>query len=58
MSNFVSVIGSAFKWCCNARGKRYEETKIKYALYAQVVREGGLKMPTIMRFTAIPGHRE
>ncbi|KAI0788370.1 hypothetical protein C8Q74DRAFT_677119 [Fomes fomentarius] len=55
---FFGELGNfyAFKWCCNARGKRYEQTKIKYALYAQVVREGGLKMPTIMRFTAIPGH--
>ncbi|KAI0365523.1 hypothetical protein BV20DRAFT_973068 [Pilatotrama ljubarskyi] len=46
----------AFKWCCTARGKKMEEKRLKYALYAQVVREGGLVVPTVMRLTFIPGH--
>ncbi|OSC97885.1 hypothetical protein PYCCODRAFT_1447774 [Trametes coccinea BRFM310] len=46
----------AFKWCCTARGKKMEEKRLTYALYAQVVREGGLVVPTIMRLTFIPGH--
>ncbi|KAI0636341.1 hypothetical protein C8Q77DRAFT_1051572 [Trametes polyzona] len=46
----------AFKWCCSARGKRIEEKRLKWALYAEVVREGGIVIPTIMRLTFIPGH--
>ena len=39
-----------------SRGRKLEEKQIKFALYAQVVREGGLKVPIIMRYSAIPGH--
>ena len=39
-----------------ARGRKLEEKQLKWALYAQVVREGGLKVPVIMRFSLIPGH--
>ncbi|RDX41831.1 hypothetical protein OH76DRAFT_178073 [Lentinus brumalis] len=46
----------AFRWWCMARGKKMEEKQLKYALYAQVVREGGLKVPVIMRFSFIPSH--
>ncbi|KAI0833888.1 hypothetical protein BC628DRAFT_1292133, partial [Trametes gibbosa] len=46
----------AFKWCCNERGKKYERKKLSYALHAQVAREGGILVPTIMRLTFIPGH--
>ncbi|OJT05830.1 Golgi apparatus membrane protein TVP38 [Trametes pubescens] len=46
----------AFKWFCSARGKRFEEKRLTWGLYAQVVREGGLVVPTIMRLTFIPGH--
>ncbi|KAI0750318.1 hypothetical protein C8Q80DRAFT_1100578 [Daedaleopsis nitida] len=55
---FFGELGNfyAFKWCCRARGEKMEEKQLKYALYAQVVREGGIKMPTIMRFTIIPSH--
>ncbi|KAI0706579.1 hypothetical protein C8Q76DRAFT_630288 [Earliella scabrosa] len=55
---FLGELGNfyAFRWCCQARGRKFEETRLKYALYAQVVREGGLRVPTIMRFSAIPGH--
>ena len=53
---YISAIHSAFKLLCMARGKKLEETKIKYALLAQVVREGGFKIPVIMRLSVIPGH--
>lgn len=33
-----------------------EEKYLKYALYSQVVREGGLKIPIIMRYSLIPAH--
>ena len=46
---------SAFKLLCMARGKKLEETKIKYALLAQVVREGGFKIPVIMRLSVMLG---
>ena len=48
---------SAFKHWCKARGKRTEETNLKYALLAQVVRDGGFKIPVVMRLSMIPGHR-
>ena len=41
---------------CMARGKKYEEKSVNFALYSQVVREGGYHVPIIMRFSAIPGH--
>ncbi|EJF56011.1 hypothetical protein DICSQDRAFT_164046 [Dichomitus squalens LYAD-421 SS1] len=46
----------AFKYWCMARGKKMEETQMRYAVLAQVVREGGFKIPVIMRLSAIPGH--
>ena len=33
-----------------------EETKLKYALLVEVVRQGGFRIPIVMRFSAIPGH--
>ena len=38
------------------RGRKYEEKSINFALYSQVVREGGYRVPIIMRFSIIPGH--
>ncbi|KAI0327058.1 hypothetical protein GY45DRAFT_1226211, partial [Cubamyces sp. BRFM 1775] len=46
----------AFRWCCTARGKKLERDRLTYALYAQVTREGGLVVPTVMRLSFIPGH--
>ena len=47
-----------FKYWCKARANKMEETSLKYALLAQVVRDGGFKIPIIMRFSAFPGHCE
>ena len=38
------------------RGRKLEEKSITYALYSQIIREGGYRVPIIMRFSAIPGH--
>ncbi|KAI0648624.1 hypothetical protein C8Q79DRAFT_1007215 [Trametes meyenii] len=46
----------AFRWWCSGRGKKLEEKRLTYALYAQVAREGGVAVATIMRLTFIPGH--
>jgi hypothetical protein len=48
--------GSAFKYCCRARGEKLEKTKINYACLAKVVRDGGFKVALIARFSAIPDH--
>lgn len=47
---------STVKTFCLARGKQQEEKKLKWALRAQVVREGGFVLPTMMRLTFLPGH--
>ncbi|KAH9846287.1 hypothetical protein C2E23DRAFT_744432, partial [Lenzites betulinus] len=45
-----------FKWFCMARGKKFEDKKLSYALLAEVVRQGGLLMAVVIRYSAIPGH--
>lgn len=47
---------SVFKYCCMKRGKQFEERRLTWGLYAQVVRESGILIPTFMRLTFIPGH--
>jgi len=41
---------------CRARCEKYEKTKIDYACLARVVREGGLKVAIIVRYSIIPPH--
>ncbi|PIL28397.1 hypothetical protein GSI_09548 [Ganoderma sinense ZZ0214-1] len=45
-----------YKWWCGARGRKLEESKLNWALLAEVVRQGGLRMPLLMRLTYIPSH--
>ena len=45
-----------YKWWCGARGRKLEESRLNWALLAEVVRTGGLMMPLLMRLTYIPGH--
>ncbi|KLO10013.1 hypothetical protein SCHPADRAFT_943175 [Schizopora paradoxa] len=45
-----------FKYMCHARGEKYERTKIDYACLARIVREGGLKVAVIARYSVIPPH--
>ena len=49
---------SVFRWWLAERGRKFEEKQLKYALYSQVVREGGLRVPCVMRFSLIPSHCE
>ena len=45
-----------YKRWCDARGRKLEESQLNWALLAEVVRTGGLKMPLLMRLTYIPSH--
>lgn len=47
---------SLFKWSCMKYGKTWEDKYLMYALWSEVVREGGFIIPTIMRMTSYPGH--
>ncbi|THH05917.1 hypothetical protein EW145_g4446 [Phellinidium pouzarii] len=55
---FLGELGNfyAFKYCCRARGEKLEKTKLNYGCLARVVRDGGLKIAIIARYSAIPGH--
>ncbi|KAH9925871.1 snare associated Golgi protein-domain-containing protein [Epithele typhae] len=46
----------AFKYCCSKRAQKQEEKNLKYALTAEVIREGGLLIAIIVRYSALPGH--
>jgi len=45
-----------FSTLCRARCERYERTKIDYGCLARVVREGGIKIAIITRYSLIPPH--
>ncbi|KLO10014.1 hypothetical protein SCHPADRAFT_538494 [Schizopora paradoxa] len=45
-----------FNNLCRERGGRYERTRIDYGCLARVVREGGLKVAVIARYSFIPPH--
>ncbi|KAJ7675450.1 hypothetical protein B0H17DRAFT_945870, partial [Mycena rosella] len=45
-----------FKFCCSARSKKMEKSKLSYALLAHVVRTGGFVVVLMIRFSAIPPH--
>ncbi|KAJ7475109.1 hypothetical protein B0H11DRAFT_1325299 [Mycena galericulata] len=45
-----------FKFGCSGRGRKAEATNMNYATLARVVREGGLLIPIIMRYSALPAH--
>ncbi|KAK7000553.1 hypothetical protein R3P38DRAFT_2561262 [Favolaschia claudopus] len=46
----------AFKYACTSRGKKLEANNIEYGALAHVVRQGGLLIVLVMRYSAIPGH--
>jgi len=54
----VGEIGNffAFKYCCSSRAQKWERTKLFYACFAKVVREGGFKVAIIARYSAVPAH--
>ncbi|CDO74540.1 hypothetical protein BN946_scf184641.g6 [Trametes cinnabarina] len=45
-----------FRSFCMARGEKMEGKKLKYALLAEVIRQGGFKTAVVVRYSAIPGH--
>ncbi|KAJ7471908.1 hypothetical protein FB451DRAFT_1367806 [Mycena latifolia] len=45
-----------FKFCCTARSKKTENSKLSYALLAHVVRTGGFVVILMIRYSAIPPH--
>ncbi|KAJ7719619.1 hypothetical protein DFH07DRAFT_761052, partial [Mycena maculata] len=45
-----------FKFCCGARGERLELSNMQYGFLAHVVREGGLKITIVNRYSTIPPH--
>ena len=45
-----------FKYFCTTRAKKSEQKSVKYALLAEVIRDGGLKMAVMVRYSSIPGH--
>jgi hypothetical protein len=45
-----------FKYCCGARGKRLELSNMAYGTLAHIVREGGLPIAMIVRYSALPAH--
>ena len=48
---------STFKYWCSARVKKIEQNSLKYALISEVIRDGGLKMAVLVRYSSLPGHR-
>ncbi|KAJ7483588.1 hypothetical protein FB451DRAFT_1235048 [Mycena latifolia] len=46
----------AFRLCCRARGEKLELTSMPYGTLAQVVREGGLLIAVVVRYSAFPAH--
>ncbi|KLO06843.1 hypothetical protein SCHPADRAFT_945770 [Schizopora paradoxa] len=55
---YLGEVGNfyAFKYLCRARGEKWEKTRLDYACLARIVRDGGLKVAIVARFSAIPGH--
>ncbi|KAJ7720657.1 hypothetical protein DFH07DRAFT_1008481 [Mycena maculata] len=46
----------SFKYVCGGRARKAEATNMGYATLARVVRNGGLVIPIIMRYSAMPAH--
>ncbi|KAI0750319.1 hypothetical protein C8Q80DRAFT_684273 [Daedaleopsis nitida] len=45
-----------FRFGCRGRGEKTEKKNLKYALICEVIREGGLPMAVIVRYSTIPPH--
>ncbi|KAF7332971.1 hypothetical protein MVEN_02403100 [Mycena venus] len=45
-----------FKYFCGVRGKRLELSNMSYGTLALIVREGGLVIPIIVRYSSLPAH--
>ncbi len=47
---------STFRYCCRGRSEKAETKNLRYALISEIIREGGLKMAIMVRYSAIPAH--
>ncbi|KAJ6482034.1 hypothetical protein C8R47DRAFT_1133684 [Mycena vitilis] len=45
-----------FRFCCGARGKRLELSNMPYGTLAHIVREGGLIIAIVVRYSSLPSH--
>ncbi|RPD55034.1 hypothetical protein L227DRAFT_332941 [Lentinus tigrinus ALCF2SS1-6] len=45
-----------FRYCCRGRNEKSEKSSLQYALLAEVIRQGGLKLTIMVRYSAIPAH--
>ncbi|TFK84645.1 hypothetical protein K466DRAFT_601836 [Polyporus arcularius HHB13444] len=45
-----------FRYCCRGRNEKSERSSLQYALLSEVIRQGGLKMTIMVRYSAIPAH--
>ncbi|KAI0750326.1 hypothetical protein C8Q80DRAFT_684474 [Daedaleopsis nitida] len=45
-----------FRLCCRGRAEKNASKNLTFALYAEIIQEGGLKMAIMFRYSAIPGH--
>jgi hypothetical protein len=53
-SIFIHFLGHC-RYLLRARAERMEKKNMNYGLLSHVIREGGIVMATIVRFSAIPG---
>jgi hypothetical protein len=48
---------SLFKYIARERAIKLEEREVEYAILARVIRDGGIKMACVSRYSVIPSHR-
>lgn len=49
---------SAFKYFFRSYGERLEKRTVQYAALARIIREGGLVIAVVVRYSVIPNHCE
>lgn len=49
---------STFRYGCKARASKFSEKNLTYALMSEVIREGGIMIAIIVRYSTIPPHCE
>ena len=48
---------SVFRLWCGPRADKIEEANLQWALWSEVIREGGFVMALMVRYSLIPSHR-
>lgn len=58
-SKFADLLSpSAFKYFFRSYGEKLEKRKVQYAALARIIREGGLVIAVVVRYSVIPNHCE